>query len=82
MITERENRIRNRFFEESGMKAYVGHINGGDTVIWKEEYVKWLENKLGKYDIGVPTPKPPKDRILREDGKGLLPPKGFGPHRK
>jgi hypothetical protein len=51
MITEQENRIRNAFFEEKGMKAYKGHINDGDKVIWNEEYVKWLESKLNQHDI-------------------------------
>jgi hypothetical protein len=46
MITEQENRIRNTFFKEKGMKAYEGHIDDGDQVVWKEEYVKWLESKL------------------------------------
>lgn len=36
MVTEQENRIRNRFFEERGMKAYEGHINDGNDVIWKK----------------------------------------------
>ena len=51
MITEQENDIRNLFFEEKGIKAYEGHINDGDKVIWKEEYVKWLESKLSQHDV-------------------------------
>jgi uncharacterized protein (DUF1697 family) len=51
MVTEEENRIRNLFLEEKGMKAYEGFINSGHKVLWKEEYVKWLENKLSQYLI-------------------------------
>jgi hypothetical protein len=46
VIIEQENKIRNQFFLETGVKAYTGHINDGDKIIWKEEYVKWLESKL------------------------------------
>lgn len=46
MITEEENKIRSEFFWEKGEKAYAGHINDGDKVIWNENYVKWLESKL------------------------------------
>lgn len=51
MITEEENRIRNKFFEEKGIKAYEGHINSGGNIVWKEEYVKWLESKLSQHDV-------------------------------
>lgn len=51
MITEQENRIRNKFFEEKGIKAYKGHINDGGNIVWKEEYVKWLESKLSQHDV-------------------------------
>ncbi len=43
IVTEEENTLRNEFFLEVGDKAYTGHIYDGDKVIWKEEYVKWLE---------------------------------------
>jgi hypothetical protein len=43
IVTEEENTLRNKFFLEAGEKAYTGHIEDGDKVVWKEEYVKWLE---------------------------------------
>jgi hypothetical protein len=48
IITEQENSLRGDFFFEKDMKAYIGHIKDGDKVIWREEYVKWLENKYFK----------------------------------
>lgn len=51
MVTEQENKLRNIFFNEKGMKAYEGHINNSDKVIWKEEYVKWLESKLSQTPV-------------------------------
>ena len=51
MVTEQENKLRNIFFNEKGMKAYEGHINNSDKVVWKEEYVKWLESKLSQTPI-------------------------------
>jgi len=45
MIRDEENSLRNLFFEEKGVKAYEGFIGDGDSVVWKEEYVKWLESK-------------------------------------
>tara|TARA_Y100000389_G_scaffold185890_1_gene205719 strand:- start:53 stop:331 length:279 start_codon:yes stop_codon:yes gene_type:complete len=43
-ITDFENKIRNKFLEETDLKAYKGHITNSDKVVWEEEYVKWLEN--------------------------------------
>ena len=43
-VTDFENSIRVKFFHERDLKAYDGHIMDGDKVVWKEEYVKWLEN--------------------------------------
>ncbi len=43
-ITDFENSLRVKFFNESGLKAYDGHIMDGDEVVWREQYVKWLEN--------------------------------------
>ena len=48
IITDSENSIRNEFFHETGEKAYKGFIQDGDKVVWKEKYVKWLENKVDK----------------------------------
>jgi len=43
IVTEEENALRNEFFWEVGHKTYSGHIEDGDEVVWREEYVKWLE---------------------------------------
>ncbi len=43
-ITDFENSLRVKFFNKSGLKAYDGHIMDGEEVVWKEQYVKWLEN--------------------------------------
>lgn len=47
----------------------------------KSTNVKTSDKKLNISDVigsSIPKPpEPPKDRILREDGKGLVPPKNY-----
>jgi hypothetical protein len=48
----------------------------------KNENVDNTDKKLHisdeyKYSSIPKPPEPPKDRILREDGKGLIPPKNY-----
>jgi hypothetical protein len=50
-VTDEENRLRNKWFEESGEKAYTGFISDGDDVIFKNDYVKWLEKKAMRQEV-------------------------------
>ena len=45
MITEQENELRNKYFNETGEKAYTGHLEVNEDVIWSRKYIGWLEQK-------------------------------------
>ena len=63
MITEQQNKLRNRYFNETGKKAYEGIVACGDKVIWLPEYVAWVEkqviNNFVVAPVSVCAEKPP-----------------------